>query len=127
MLTSAKWVAVLTVVSLWTNEGLAQGTRDLRIDPPARTLAYASDPWVVWTERVELESMRRAPTLHTKYFLQKLGDDEPKQIYEMHGTYSKYVLAVLTDGTVLLTYSSTLDWVSAEGETRSEKLRLDAI
>jgi len=116
-------ILALALLALLSADAYAQ-----RIQEPRRTLVYANDPWLVWTERTDINNRTRAVRFHTEYFLQELGSDmAPRAHYEMHGTYSKDVLAVLDDRTLILGYSTVIDWVTPQGDVRSQRLALDGV
>lgn len=90
--------------------------------PDQAQIAYADAKWVVWitseTPDRDLEIKKRAQRRLTRYFRQKLNSRDATQIFEMSGTYSRRVYAVLDDGTVLLLYEHDLVWAFPDGRAQ---------
>jgi hypothetical protein len=81
-----------------------------------------------WTVRVTCDvipSMSHARDRVTRYYLKPKDRGEERLAYEMTRVYSKQVLTVLDDGTLLLGYGNDLTWVPREGQPRVEHLTLD--
>jgi hypothetical protein len=89
-------------------------------------LAYADGKWVVWTVRDQFGDPRfRAIPFRTRYFRQMLVEPDGSLVFEMRGTYSRNVATVLDDGTLVLAYFTSLDWVLPDGSTISERPAID--
>lgn len=101
------------------------GTRALAADPPAPAfdptktrLAWADDEWMVWmdAELVETTRHHRAQSHVRTYRVQKFGEATTRAVLRTRGTHAHDVVTVLADGTLCVTYSTTLSWAKPAGQ-----------
>ena len=86
-------------------------------DPTKVELLYADDDWLVWMDAVLIEHTRehRAQSHVRTYRLQRVGEATTRPVARTRGTHAHQVATVLEDGTLGLTYSTSLVWARAEG------------
>lgn len=101
------------------------GTRAFAADPappafdPTRVhLAWADDEWMVWMDEELIETTRhhRAQRHVRTYRLQKFGEETTRPVLRTRGTHAHDVVTVLADGTLCVTYATTLSWAKPAGQ-----------
>ena len=112
------WVALLLLaLAVRIQPAWAADPAPPAFDPTKVELLYADDDWLVWVDAVLTEATRenRAQSHVRTYRLQRVGEATTRPAARTRGTHGHQVATVLEDGTLGLTYSTSLVWAKAEG------------